>query len=141
MKAKPELIIIDTNLWLSFLISKSFSNLDKILKKGRAKLVFSEELLKEFVDVASRPKFEKYITSKDITDLMLSIRTYAEFFDVNVVEQICRDPKDDFLIALAKSSKAQYLLTGDEDLLILKNIDRTKVVTITDYFSKHSNVS
>ena len=48
--------------------------------------------------------------------------------------ELCRDPKDDFLLSLAMDSKADYLITGDNDLLGLKTIGKTKIITITDYF-------
>ncbi|MBC6490697.1 putative toxin-antitoxin system toxin component, PIN family [Flavihumibacter stibioxidans] len=135
MPKKVELIIVDTNLWLSFLIKRTFSKLDKILISGQVKLVFSEELLGEFVEVARRPKFRKYISSEDIHDLLLAIQDYAIFFEVLIVDEICRDPKDDFLLALATSSKADYLLTGDQDLLVLKRIGKTKIITLSEYLS------
>jgi uncharacterized protein len=57
MGIKPFRIIIDTNLWISFLITKNYSKLDSILFSGNSKLIFSEELLTEFIDVIKRPKF------------------------------------------------------------------------------------
>lgn len=52
-------IIIDTNLWIHFLLSKQFAFLDKLLVK-KVKLIFSEELLFEFLEVVNRPKLKKY---------------------------------------------------------------------------------
>lgn len=48
---------------------------------------------------------------------------------------ICRDEKDNFLLALAKDSGADYLITGDKDLLILKTIEKTKILTIVDFLN------
>jgi len=47
-------------------------------------------------------------------------------------------PKDDFLLALAKSSNADFLVTGDRDLLVLENYGKTKIITI-DKFEKIIN--
>jgi uncharacterized protein len=52
-------IILDTNLWISFLITKDYSLLDKLLISGSYKLIFSQELLEEFIEVANRPKLKK----------------------------------------------------------------------------------
>jgi putative PIN family toxin of toxin-antitoxin system len=136
MAKRPDLIIVDTNLWLSFLIKKTYSQLDRILVTGHAKLVFSEELLAEFIEVARRPKFKKYISSADISELLTSISEYALFYEVQEVQQICRDPKDDFILALAKVSKADYIITGDNDLLVLKKIGKTNIITIASYLAK-----
>ncbi|MBL7770374.1 MAG: putative toxin-antitoxin system toxin component, PIN family [Flavipsychrobacter sp.] len=136
MPKKPDLIIVDTNLWLSFLIKRTYSQLDRILVSGQAKLVFSEELLTEFIEVAKRPKFKKYISAADIAELLNSINEYALFFEVLEIKEICRDPKDDFILALAKVSKANYILTGDNDLLILKKIGKTNITTLTSYLAR-----
>ncbi len=136
MAKKPDLIIVDTNLWVSFLLKRSFAKLDKVIISGRARLIFSEELLAEFIEVSRRPKFKKYFTTKDISDILDTINEYALFFDVIEVEEICRDPKDDFLLALAKISNSDYLLTGDQDLLVLKRIGKTRIITMTEYLTK-----
>lgn len=48
-------IIIDTNLWISFLLSKDYTKLDKLFNSDSLVLLFSSELLDEFVEVARRP--------------------------------------------------------------------------------------
>ena len=60
MKIKK--IILDTNLWISFLISK-------LIEDKRIILIFSDELLEEFIDVVSRPKLKKYFSKKDILNI------------------------------------------------------------------------
>jgi putative PIN family toxin of toxin-antitoxin system len=49
MKSKK--VILDTNLWISFLISKKFNSIDALINNGDILLIFSEELLEEFVTV------------------------------------------------------------------------------------------
>jgi predicted nucleic acid-binding protein len=46
---------------------------------------------------------------------------------------VCRDPKDNFLLALAVDSGADFLLTGDKDLLVLKIYNNTIITTIGDF--------
>ena len=60
MQDKVIRIIIDTNLWISFLISKDFTKLDEIIFARNGILVFSKELLDEFLEVARRPKFRRF---------------------------------------------------------------------------------
>ena len=113
-------LILDTNLWISFLISSKFEKLDEILFNQNFKLLFSQELLEEFVAVVKRPKLRKYISRNELEDLLETIDDIAEF--VNVTSEIseCRDPKDNFLLSLAVDGKADYLLTGDKDLLVFE---------------------
>lgn len=128
-------LIIDTNLWISFLISNNYNQLDNILFAKKAKLIFSRELLEEFLDVIKRPKFQRFFSLDDIEELLEIIQDYSEFIDVKSEVKICRDEKDNFLLSLAKDSKADYLITGDKDLLVLKTIEKTKILTITDFFN------
>ena len=62
MQNKKLQVILDTNLWISFLITKTLSKLDKHLQQGKMQLVFSEESFTEFLEVANRLKFKKYFT-------------------------------------------------------------------------------
>ncbi|MCG2589847.1 putative toxin-antitoxin system toxin component, PIN family [Rhodohalobacter sulfatireducens] len=129
-------LILDTNLWISFLISSNYEKLDELLVNKDSKLLFSQELLEEFLTVAGRPKLKKYISDEDLAYLLETIDEVAEF--VNVTSEItkCRDPKDNFLLSLAVDGKADYLLTGDNDLLVLKKIGDTRIETISDFFNE-----
>jgi len=119
---------------ISFLISSKYDKLDELLFNQKCKHLFSQELLEEFVTVAKRPKLRKYISREELEDLLETIDEIAEF--VNVASEIseCRDPKDNFLLSLAVDGKADYLLTGDKDLLVLKEIRNTEIKTISEFF-------
>lgn len=114
-------VIIDTNLWTSFLITKNYSKLGKILSEKLAMLLYSQELIDEFIEVAQRPKFKKYFSSEDLQALLLAMSDRAVFIEVSSTVKVCRDVRDNFLLALAKDGKASHLITGDKDLLVLKN--------------------
>lgn len=128
-------VVIDTNLWISFLLAKDFRKLDKMFADDRLVLLFSQELLDEFVEVARRPKFRKYFTLSDLQNLLLQVRTRAEFVNVTSDIILCRDPKDNFLLSLAADGQATHLLTGDKDLLDLQTIGKTVIQPITSYLS------
>ena len=57
MPLKKDRGIIDTNLWISFLIKKNLAKIDTLFKENRVVLLFSQELLDEFIEVAERSKF------------------------------------------------------------------------------------
>jgi hypothetical protein len=135
MRVKKDRIIIDTNLWISFLLTKGFARLDKALGDNSIVLLFSQELLDEFIDVAQRPKFRKYFSVDDLEGLLHQISYKAEFISVISEVNACRDFKDNFLLALSKDGRATHLITGDKDLLELKVFGRTRIVTFTDYLA------
>jgi putative PIN family toxin of toxin-antitoxin system len=133
MQNKVSRIIIDTNLWISFLITKDFAKIDEILFSRRGILVFSQELLDEFLEVARRPKFRRFFSTTDIEELLETIDEYADFVKVQTQIEICRDPKDNFLLSLSVDGNADYLLTGDKDLLELTKFGETTIITISDF--------
>ena len=133
MQIKKNRIIIDTNLWISYLITKGFKRLDKLIFNDEARLVFSQELIDEFIDVSERPKFRKHFSSDDVSSLLILFNTYGEFVKVKSNVNVCRDLKDNFLLSLSIDSQANYLITGDNDLLELKNFGKTIILTISDF--------
>lgn len=136
MKKKKIRIIIDTNLWISFLISNTFSELDALIFEKKCILIFSDELLSEFIEVIQRPKFKSFFSEDDIESILDVIQKYANFIEVESKIKICRDFKDNFLLALSKDSKADFLITGDKDLLVLNRFESTTIITISDFIEK-----
>lgn len=126
-------IILDTNLWISFLISCRYERLDALLIENKCKLLFSKELLEEFIEVSKRPKLRKYISSEELDKILETIDEFAEFVEVTSETKLCRDPKDNFLLSLAMDGKADYLLTGDDDILELKKVGNTKIMKIAEF--------
>ena len=133
MQIKKNRIIIDTNLWISYLITKEFKRLDKLIFNDEARLVFSQELIDEFIEVSKRPKFRKHFSSDDVSSPLVLFNTYGEFVKVKSDINVCRDLKDNFLLSLSVDSQANYLITGDNDLLELKNFGKTIILTISDF--------
>jgi len=127
-------VIIDTNLWISFLIRGDYEKLDMLFSSGKICLLFSERLFVEFISVASREKFKKYFSESDIKEISLKIKNVAKIIQTTTIITICRDKKDNFLLELAVDGKADYLITGDSDLLDLKTINKTKIIKIADFY-------
>ena len=71
--------------------------------------------------------------------MLSTFEPYIDLIEVESIVTICRDPKDNFLLALAKDGKADYLLTGDKDLLDLIKFGKTKIKTITAFIDETKN--
>jgi uncharacterized protein len=138
MAGQKNRIIIDTNLWISFLLTKDFSALDTVIASNAVTLIFSQELVDEIVEVTQRSKFRKYFPVDDVENLLLKIRTRSVFVTVISETDACRDPKDNFLLSLSIDGNATHLLTGDKDLLVLQKFGATKILTITEYLASVS---
>lgn len=129
----PLRVILDTNIWISYLISSKLANIDLLLENGVIRLIFSEESLEEFIDVANQPKFRKFFTPEDIAVLLGLFTYFAEMVEVKSEVVQCRDFKDNFLLALAKDSHADYLITGDMDLLEIGSFESTRILTWSEF--------
>jgi hypothetical protein len=133
MPNQRDRIILDTNIWISFLLAKDISKLDELISQGKVTFILSQELVDEFIEVTQRNKFKKYFDLNDVESLLVKIKDIAAIISVKSKITVCRDAKDDFLLSLALDGNATHLITGDKDLLILNKFGKTKILTITEY--------
>ena len=132
-RSKPVRIIIDTNLWISFIISKRFDALDSLIQSNQVRLLFSIELIEEIQATIEKPKLKKHFDSKAVEEMLLTFESMIELIQVKSKVQVCRDSKDDFLLSLSKDGKAHFLITGDKDLLALNRFRKTDIVTFSQF--------
>ena len=131
-KSRQLRIVIDANIWISSLLKPAFRvRVEDIY--GKHRLLFSEQLFRELDDAVRKPYPAKRIFQAEYEELTALLRTDAELIDVRSTVYICRDPKDNFLLALAKDGNADYLITGDTDVLVLKEFEQTKIVSLSDF--------
>lgn len=133
--AKKIKIVVDTNLWISFLIGRKLSCLLELLAHEDIEIVTSKELLDEIYTVLRRPKLAKYFSSNQLSMLEEFMAQETHSYTITNIPRRCRDPKDDYLLELALVSNADYLITGDKDLLVLEKIASCQIVTIIEFES------
>ena len=126
-------IVIDTNIWISYLLGSLLQGLDNKIISKEIKIVASSEMLKELAAVLARPKFKEIISYKQIKELFSLIDGYAVIVSPKQKVDVCRDKKDNFLLEVALEAKAEYLVTGDNDLLVLNNFRDIKIVKPKDF--------
>jgi putative PIN family toxin of toxin-antitoxin system len=130
MQEKKLKIILDTNILISMLLSGNFRKYDKLFYSSAIQLQFSVELLEELFEVVNRPKFTPYFSSEDVDHLFYLLGNIGKIIHVYTEVNICRDPKDNFILALAHESKADLLVTGDIDLLSMKSFHKTEIIRL-----------
>lgn len=127
-------IIVDTNLWISFMLGRKISTMRTLLTHPALDIYVCRELLDELHDVSSREKIRKYIRPEDLDDTLRLIHLYGKYAVIQSESKSdIRDKKDLYLLSLADTIKANYIVTGDKDLLVLEKHNRTKIVTITEF--------
>lgn len=128
-------IIIDTNIWISFLIGHQSQLVHLILTDTRFDVYVCPQLIEEIRDVASRDKIVKYLKPNDLTDLLAII--YAFCHNANIKKKVphsaIRDPKDLYLLSLAETIKADFIITGDADLTDIKQHKQTHIIKLADF--------
>lgn len=126
-------VVIDTNVWIGFLIGKTLSGLSQAIITDEVRILFSEELFDELLEVLQRPKFKKYFSHKDITELISLLSLKTEQVEITEHFHDCRDLKDNFLLDLCISGNADYLITGDDDLLVLNPFRGIQIVNYRSF--------
>jgi uncharacterized protein len=138
LKSKPLRLIIDTNLWVSFIISKKLNLLDPLLFAGKIRFIFSAELISEIEITVTKPRLKKFFTGNALSEMLTAFDPYIDFVNPRSKVTVCRDPKDNFLLSLSIDGQADFLLTGDNDLLDLEKFGETSIITISEFLKmKH----
>ena len=70
----------------------------------------------------------KYFPENEVKALLSFLRLKGIFLEPTEDIHLCRDSEDDFLLDLAQTAKAHYLITGDKDLLVIQKIGSCKIV-------------
>lgn len=117
------------------MIGKKLSILKKYLTEGSITVVVTDQLLEEIRIVTQRKKLKKYFSQKSVKELMRLLKIIAENVNIKPTHFISRDPKDNFLLDLIEYSKADFLVTGDTDLLELNPFKTAKIINPSDFES------
>ena len=121
-KNKPVKVVIDTNLFVSGSILKR-GNPYELLEAWRRKgfmLLISDALRTEIAEVLVRPEIKErdHLIDEEVEDTLRLLRTDAlRTAPAETLPFSLRDPKDEKVLALAIGGEADYLVTGDGDLL------------------------
>jgi hypothetical protein len=133
MKNKVVKVIFDTNVWISFLIGKRLAKIKQYISEGSITIVITEQLLTEIKMVTNREKLKKYFPKESVKELLELLETIAKKVEIKPIHFINRDPKDNFLLDLIDFSKADYLVTGDKDLLEHNPFKTAKIISPTKF--------
>ena len=129
--------VIDTNVLVSSILIKKSSS-DFVLKKARSLgiLLFSEATFQELQTTLSRSKFDRYVSLQVRSEFIFRLRLESELVEIVERVDLCRDEKDNKFLEVAINGKADYLITGDNDLLVLRPFQDVKIMTINEFLGK-----
>lgn len=94
-------------------------------------LLLSESLVEELTNVLNRKKFDRYVTPEERERFLALLIRDAELVEIAGLLHVCRDPKDDHILELAVSGRADFIVTGDQDLLVMHPFQQIHILTPT----------
>ena len=116
-------VVIDTNVWISGILTKTGAPAQltrQMVRHGQP--IFTLDTFEELKQRLWRPKFDRYVTMESRKQLLRDIDAVAFWVEVSheiAGKVFCRDADDDKFIHAALAADAQWLVTGDQDLLVL----------------------
>jgi len=129
-------VLVDVNILVSYLLPSRHPGAVEAVVEGALQHAFTlllpPEVVEEFTNVvATKPYLAQRIRPEDAAGLMRALTLVAEAVPAISTETTIavRDPKDDYLLAYAVVGQADYLVTGDRDLLALGEVEGVKIVT------------
>lgn len=126
--------VFDTNVMISALLfenSKPAQALEYALANGE--ILLSLDLLEELNEVLRRERFNRYLTSEEREEFLEALTKRAVLVEITENVQECRDPKDNKVLELALNGEAQYIISGDRDLLVLHPFRYMPVITADEF--------
>lgn len=131
--------VFDTNVIVSAaLLGKSIPRqaFDKALSTG--KTLISVPVLLELAEVLSRKKLNKYLLEEERMRFLVALLKETELVEITEIVTACRDAKDNKFLELAVSGKADCLVSGDKDLLVLNPFRGIPIFTPGEFLHSSS---
>jgi putative PIN family toxin of toxin-antitoxin system len=126
-------VVLDLNIFVSSFFWKG--NPRKIFDRvtnGLDELFTTDEILQEVAVVLSRKKFD--LNKKEIEDYIKIIESYSiKIIPRNEIEEICRDKDDDKILQCGLEGNVDFIITGDDDLLVLEKYKDIRIVKPKEY--------
>lgn len=130
-------LVVDTNVLVSSLIAPGKPRTIVLaLTRGEATLVISPDLFDELLDVLKRPKFDHLIDKAESELLIRFIENRAHLVTPRQKLNICRDPKDNKVLACALEAKVDCIISGDLDLKILHPFQNIEILSPSDFLKR-----
>lgn len=132
-------VVIDTNVIVSALIQRSYPNqiINEFFIENRFQLCISDELIAEYFEVLSRPKFSKFQDFYFRAEASVEIETKSKKFFPTVKIDLIPDLNDNKILELADECQADFIITGNTNDFTFSSYKGTKIVTPKAYWDNH----
>lgn len=131
--------VVDTNVLVSALIRRegAVGPVLAYLQEGAFTLLYTDQLLAELISVLARPRIrDKYLAGRaDVGAILLTIAREGESVVTSRTITVCRDARDNWLLEAAIAGRADAVVTGDRDLLVLHPFEGIPIITPTSFLA------
>ena len=134
-------VVIDANVLVSAAIINNSVSFLAVRKAFLSDLVIrSSSTTLEFSNTLKREKFDKYFRNEYERDFFIHLFTsQSKIIEVSHRVTLCRDPDDNKYLELALSGKADRIITGDPDLLVLNPFENIPIITPKEFLDSISS--
>lgn len=129
-------VVFDTNVLVSHLLFP-LSEPGRAVREALTNhtLLVSEGTLAELASVLARPKCDTYLSAQERQAFVRAFESIAEAVVILERVRVCRDARDHKFLEVAINGRADVIVTGDSDLLVLNPFRRVAIVTTAQYTS------
>jgi uncharacterized protein len=130
-------VVFDTGVLVSAAIfNESIPGRSLLTALHLGEIVFSPATIHELQQVLTRAKFDRYLQLSTRRRFMAALIRRATIMETAISIHVCRDPQDDKFLELAATCQASYLITGDDDLLVLNPYQGIPILTPADFLAQ-----
>jgi uncharacterized protein len=134
-------VLLDSSILISFLLTPHadhpIARVVRAVVAGRCELLLPKDLIEEVKEVTqSKRHLNKRITAADLGDVIdiLSLGAIEAPDIPGDIPALTRDPKDGYLLACAVVGQADYIVSGDDDLLALREVEGVRMVSAREFW-------
>lgn len=124
--------VIDTNIIVSSFRGGNHRKVIDLLDEGAFKLCISPSITEEYFRVLQRFPFTKEELEK-IIHYCETAESVDSIFETPRLDIVKNDPSDNKFIECAVALNADYIITGDNDLLVIEHYEQIQIVTPREF--------
>lgn len=133
-------VVIDTNIVVSALIQRSYPHriIYDLFVDDKFQMCVSDELLAEYYEVLSRPKFSRFPDFFVLAEILLAdIASKAKNYQPTIKLDLISDKDDNMILELAETCQADFIITGNTNDFTFSSYQNTRIVTPKEYWENH----
>ena len=126
--------VLDTNIFISAVLGGRLGIIIDEWKAGKFKLIVTDGIAREYLDVINRPKFN--IPQAEIIAVSDYLLQLGEFVTpAEEIHIIVADPTDNKFLEAATAGQVNFIVSGDNHLLELKSFREIPIITAKEFIS------